>query len=1200
MDIGGIRKRKDAKDNKINLTTQNNIYNNNVVISDRNLNVSNFPKENNSNWKYNENTGGGMPSRLERNSSDGKFKFGKKKSMKLFNSSNITALSNACIKSFNNLMSNINNSNNSSNYNGGNSFNGRGSSRFSLDNKSYDKQTGAGHFSKGVSYLSNMTNAKSFFGKDNNNNGKDDFNFFRNYENNVYNNRNRNSEGINAYGSNNNNNNNNSYGNNAINKSNISTYSNNGSKISNTNSINSSNLENFLNNKEILNEKYQVKGFGNNHMSEINNLRNITSDETYYICLDNLLRNHGNIDSNEMLKYNDKNINCLNDIIFLDIYRAYNVLTYMQEKVNIIIYTIKIIGKKLKKKHVPEEVVISLEFLNFCVKNLGLFFIRFIDESFMKKISALLKTTTLKKSITKNVKSKLSKFLIVPIIHPGVATDPRLHFIKRKILFMLQLWHDSFILYQHIATTFFMEYRNLKEKGITFPIIKKSEKFFVKNAENSPSFSDDNILHELPLNLAQINNIIRILKEIKNMDSNDSEKYKCINVISKYSDQILLSINKLSDYKGNINISVTLNSLLYINDQICIFEKMKIEREKETEFPKDNEQQMSDEKQSTKEKYKNRKEKKKKKKNTLPNMNEIIFNKFDPWNTENIPTNDKPGSDNNDMIGVNDELFFNNNGLVDRFNKMVSAENFPENRSSNTINNNNNNSMNNSNISLNSNENVFSFFSQEKPINEPTQANKSNEIDDIYSVFNELKFNDEKEQETFNNDNKNSNNYMPQLHQDNFIHNNVLNGQELQAVAIKNLPIIIDNTTPNIMRENNSEKKKIDKKESILEDQLDYLFTNKNEINKNKLQNQKNQSNKSNYNSAEITNNNLDILNIDNIIQNNWNGSINVEKSHINDNSHIFHNDIPEKIKNSESMSKIVSKNSIPIDDIDNDTINIGKSNVNYDIEDKIYENLTFSSKNSEQSKGRKNSNNMGFIPDKETENVINNIQEERDSNNNNKNYDDIFEAFDFNLNDNKITYPNVSDKNIHILDDMSKINVNCTEENDNVLKTDKKDKNDKINTQKDCTSFSDEYNGKTVNQIHDPKEDKLTNSEIKQRESNILNSQEENKYNKIANKNNDSKENMLDNDNQLPLNNLNKKNSVNSVNMNKDGHNDKSNNIHNEDNDISLNFHKNQQNSKNDQDSDDINIDDIDEITKAIDDLNYNFENMNIYKYDN
>ncbi|ETB61305.1 hypothetical protein YYC_01220 [Plasmodium yoelii 17X] len=1180
MDSGGIRKRKDAKDNKINLRTPNNIYNNNVVINDGNLNVSNFPRENNSNWKYNENVGGGMPSSLERNSSDGKFKFGKKKSIKLFNSSNISALSNTCIKSFSNLMSNINNSNNSSSYNGGNSFNGKGPSQFSLNNTSYDKQTGAGHFSKGISYLSNMTNAKNFFGKDNNNKGKDDFNFFRNYENNVYNNRNRNSEGINAYSSNNN-----SYGNNVINKSNISTYSNNGSKMSNTNSINSSNLENFLNNKEILNEKYIIKGFGNNYMTEINNLRNITNDETYYICLDNLLRNHGNIDSNEMLKYNDKNINCLNDIIFLDIYRAYNVLTYMQEKVNIIIYTIKIIGKKLKKKHVPEEVVISLEFLNFCVKNLGLFFIRFIDESFMKKISALLKTTTLKKSITKNVKSKLSKFLIVPIIHPGVATDPRLHFIKRKILFMLQLWHDSFILYQHIATTFFMEYRNLKEKGITFPIIKKSEKFFVKNAENSPSFSDDNILHELPLNLAQINNIIRILKEIKNMDNNDSEKYKCINVISKYKDQILLSINKLSDYKGNINISVTLNSLLYINDQICIFEKMKIEREQETELQKDKEQQMSDEKQSTKEKDKNRKEKKKKKKNTIPNMNEIIFNKFDPWNTENIPTNDKQGSDNNDMIGANDELFFNNNDVVDRFNKMVSVKNDPGNQNANMIN--------NSNISLNSNENVFSFFSQEKPTNGPAQANKNNEIDDIYSVFNELKFNDEKEHETFNNNNKTATNYMPQLHQDNFIHNNVLNGKELQTVVNKNRPIIIDNTTPNIMNENNTEEKKIDKKESILEDQLDYLFTNKNNI-------QKKQSNKSNSNSAEITNTNFDILNIDNIVQNNWNDSINFEKNHINDNSHIFHNNIPEKIKSSESVNKIVSKNSISVDDIDNDTINTGKNNVSYGIDDKIYENLTFSSKNSEQSKGIKKNNNMEFIPDNEKENVINNIQEERDSNNNNKNYDDIFEAFDFSLNDNKITYPNVSDKNVHILDNVTKTNVNCTEENENMLKTDIKDKNDKINTQKYCTSFSDEHNDKTVNQIHEKKEDKLTNYEIKKNESSIINTPEENKYNKIENKNNDSEENILDNDNQLPLNNLNKKNSVNSVNMNKDDHNDKNNNTNNEDNNINLNFHKNKQNSKNDQDSDDINIDDIDEITKAIDDLNYNFENMNIYKYDN
>ncbi|SCM13436.1 conserved Plasmodium protein, unknown function [Plasmodium chabaudi adami] len=1094
MDSGGIRKRKDAKDNKINIRAPNNIYNNNAVINDNNLNVSNFPKGNNPNWKYNENVGGGMPPNLERKSSDGNFKFGKKKSIKLFNSSNISALSSNCIKSLSNLVSNINNSNNSIGFNGGNNMNGKGLSRFSLNDAFHNKQTGSGQFSKGISYLSNMTNVKGFFGNDNNNKGKDDFNFFRNYENNVYNNRTRHSEGANTYS----NSNNNPNGNDATNKNNISTYSNNGSKVSNANSINSSNLENILNNKEVINEKYQIKGFGNNYMSEINNLRNITSDETYYTCLDNLLRNHGNIDSNEMLKYNDKNINCLNDIIFLDIYRAYNVLTYMQEKVNIIIYTIKIIGKKLKKKHVPEEVVISLEFLNFCVKNLGLFFIRFIDESLMKKISSLLKTTTLKKSITKNVKSKLSKFLIVPIIHPGVATDPRLHFIKRKILFMLQLWHDSFILYQHVATTFFMEYRNLKEKGITFPIVKKSEKFFVKNAENSPSFSDDNILHELPLNLSQINNIIKVLKEIKNMDNNDNEKYKCIDVISKYTDPILLSINKLSDYKGNINISVTLNSLLYINDQICIFEKMKAEREKEMELQKDKEQ-MNDSRRS-REKDKNRKEKRKKKKNTLPNIDEIIFNKFDPWNTENISTNDKPGIDNNDMIGTNDELFFSNNGFVDSFNKLSSAENVLGSRSSNTI---NNISMNN----LNSNENVFSFFSDEKPINEPTQTNQNNEIDDIYSVFNELKFNDEKEQDTFNNNNKTASSYMPQPRQDNFIHNNVLNRQELQPVVNKNMPTIIGNT----MNENNANEKKIDKKASILEDQLHYLFTNKNALQK--QTSQTSQTNQNNFNNPEITNSNMGMLDIDNIVQNDWNNSINIEKDHI------FHNDIPERVKSSESISKSVSKNSISIDDIDNDVINTGKSNVSYDIDDKIYENLNFSRKNSEQSKDTKNyNNNMGFIPDKEKEIAINNIQEEKGSNNNNKNYDEVFESFDFNLNDNKVPYPNASDKNIHIMDNVSKTNANCTEENENVLKADKKDK---INTKKNSTSFSDE-------------------------------------------------------------------------------HNDKNNNIHNDDNDTNLNYHKNRQNSKTDQDSDDINIDDIDEITKAIDDLNYNFENMNIYKYDN
>ncbi|KNC37510.1 hypothetical protein PFLG_02044, partial [Plasmodium falciparum RAJ116] len=421
--------------------------------------------------------------------------------------------------------------------------------------------------------------------------------------------------------------------------------------------LNSHDLEKFLNNNENVNKNHSNSSFSNNFcMNEINSLKNITNDDTYVTCLENLLRNHGNIDTNEMYKYNDKNINCLNDIIFLDVYRAYNVLTYMQEKVSVIIFTIKFIGQKLKRKHVPEEVVISLEFLNFCVKNLGLFFARFIDESFMKKISKLLRTTTLKKSLTKDVKSKLSKFLIVPIIHPGVATDPRLHFIKRKILFMMQLWHDSFILHQHICTAIFAEYKSLKEKGITFPVINKAEKFFVKNADMSPSFSDDNILHEIPLNLTQINNIMKSLKAIKNM-TNGQEKVKCIQIVSKYKNDILQSINKLSDYKGNSNISLTLNSLLYINDQICIFQK-DIQNEnlenlqnkqhdnnnnnnnntpdKRLENSNDNHEDNHHDynvnnniKKKSKKKNKNNKDKD----NTqMDNLNNIIFNKYDPWN----------------------------------------------------------------------------------------------------------------------------------------------------------------------------------------------------------------------------------------------------------------------------------------------------------------------------------------------------------------------------------------------------------------------------------------------------------------------------------------------------------------------------------------------------------------------------------------
>ncbi|CAA9990679.1 conserved Plasmodium protein, unknown function [Plasmodium knowlesi strain H] len=730
MDNGGIRKRKDAKENKVNIQGGMNFPTNEGVANNGNWNSGNsISRGKNEHWDLRRNALGlssNIGSSARRDSSSDNSKSGKKKSLGIFNSSNISAISNNCMKSFNNMLNNINYNINSSvghGTGGGNHFSDKSGAQG--ETNFYENQFKNLNLAKGISYLSNIANPQQKFTSDNRNVGgnQSNFNFFRNYENNLAQKRENNTSGTNQYSN-----------------SSQGKYANasgaNMTKSTNKGTVNSENLESFLNDKEIQNPNYNITGFGNIYISEINNLRNINNDETYCTCLDNLLRNHGNIDSNEMLKYNDKNINCLNDIIFLDVYRAYNVLTYMQEKVNIIIYTIKIIGKKLKKKHVPEEVVISLEFLNFCVKNLGLFFVRFLDEGFMKKISALLKTTTLKKSITKDVKSKLSKFLIVPIIHPGVATDPRLHFIKRKILFMLQLWHDSFILHQHIAVSVFDEYKSLKEKGITFPIINKAEKFYVKNADTSPSFSDDNILHDLPLKLAQINNMMKSLKEIKHMH-NDEEKSKCIAIVAKYKDLVLQSINKLSDYKGNINISVTLNSLLYINDQICIFEKWEKERgngdgsESALKSTK-KEERTEEEKEKLKQKGK---KKKNKKKETLSqsNINEIIFNKYDPWNTEK-----KEGKNEAEQ---EKDIFFNES--VGSFASATSA-NFMSKQA--TI------PFNSKNGAPCNSENVFSFFGDESIEPEViTSPKKDNPVEDKYSVFNELNFSNDSAHHLSNN-----------------------------------------------------------------------------------------------------------------------------------------------------------------------------------------------------------------------------------------------------------------------------------------------------------------------------------------------------------------------------------------------------------------------------------------------------------------
>ncbi|CDJ39799.1 hypothetical protein, conserved [Eimeria tenella] len=135
----------------------------------------------------------------------------------------------------------------------------------------------------------------------------------------------------------------------------------------------------------------------------------------------------------------------------------------------------------------PEGMYRALELVEICVKNNGLDFARHMDEHFLRSMAKVLKITTFKRSLTKDVKDKINKIIGGPFVHPGVATDPRIHKLKRKVLFMFQLWHDSFVLQQERCPAIFAMYRKLRSKGVEFPQVDRSHKFFVKNAEVNPS-----------------------------------------------------------------------------------------------------------------------------------------------------------------------------------------------------------------------------------------------------------------------------------------------------------------------------------------------------------------------------------------------------------------------------------------------------------------------------------------------------------------------------------------------------------------------------------------------------------------------------------------------------------------------------------------------------------------------------------------
>ncbi|PHJ19586.1 transmembrane [Cystoisospora suis] len=149
---------------------------------------------------------------------------------------------------------------------------------------------------------------------------------------------------------------------------------------------------------------------------------------------------------------------------------------------------VALVEEKLRLSSDGSVLLASIELIAMAVSNLGVDFARCLDQRFMKTFTKILKMTTLKKSLSRDVKSKINKFINGTYANPGVATDPHLHRLKRKVLYLLQLWHDSFVLQQEKLPALFEVYRHLRAKGVEFPSVDVSMKFMVKNAEESPAF----------------------------------------------------------------------------------------------------------------------------------------------------------------------------------------------------------------------------------------------------------------------------------------------------------------------------------------------------------------------------------------------------------------------------------------------------------------------------------------------------------------------------------------------------------------------------------------------------------------------------------------------------------------------------------------------------------------------------------------
>eukprot|EP00927_Polykrikos_kofoidii_P049963 TRINITY_DN43934_c0_g1_i1.p1 TRINITY_DN43934_c0_g1~~TRINITY_DN43934_c0_g1_i1.p1 ORF type:complete len:737 (+),score=133.38 TRINITY_DN43934_c0_g1_i1:242-2452(+) len=149
----------------------------------------------------------------------------------------------------------------------------------------------------------------------------------------------------------------------------------------------------------------------------------------------------------------------------------------------------KLASRLRKEKPVP--VLLALSLLEMIVKNCGLVACRFVDENLAEALIALVKKREgARYSFARNIHKSVGHLFPQGV---GIDEDERKLWLQasRKVLEMLQLWADAFLLHQGDLRPIFDAYKLLRRKGYDFPRNEhgaSTSLCLVRGAEDSPAF----------------------------------------------------------------------------------------------------------------------------------------------------------------------------------------------------------------------------------------------------------------------------------------------------------------------------------------------------------------------------------------------------------------------------------------------------------------------------------------------------------------------------------------------------------------------------------------------------------------------------------------------------------------------------------------------------------------------------------------